>query len=1042
MKLSQNRPFSKLMAVVLSAALMLSGTTVFAAEGGTVLGASGAVLAPFALPVGMSGDSPANPADTEQKLIDAIAAAGTDPTTIYVSDITLTDEISIPDGKNLTIDGNGHTITQQAAWADACHFRIGTGTNPTTVTIENLTLVGAGANGGIVNQTGGDSTLNDVTIQNCGNFGGIFNGNQATLTMNGGAIQNCTAGSYSGGGGIRNAVGSVTLTGVTIENCTTTSDGGGIFNNGTLTINGGVTIENCTADSNGGGIYNYSYGTVTVESGGVLTLAGNTAAAGDDIYIFGGTFTNSGAIYVIGAGTIYGIINGNQPVTLVEIPDAGLRAALAASGINPVQGTLYNPAHLRSLTSLDASRMVISDATGIEYMTNLTRLNIGGNKLTELDVSPLTKLEYLVCEGNQLTALDVSGNTALEVLDCSNTGVTSLDVSALISLVALYCSDNQLTALDVSGLTKLEHLICYNNQLTALDVSALVKLEYLNCYNNQLTALDVSGLQNLISLSCNDNQLTALVVSGLTKLERLICNNNQLTALDVSGLTKLERLICYNNQLTALDVSALVKLEYLNCYNNQLTALNVSGLKNLIVLGCDGNRLTALDVSALTKLETLSCGGNRLTTLDVSNTALFEFSASNTDITTLNVTGLNNLQYLNLLNTLIPSEADIIGLNKSLTTDFYYSYRGGGSASHTITATAGPGGSISPSGNVSVAHGGMQGFDFTPDSGYRILQVFVDGVDIPAFAQSGMTAFYDVTEDHTIHVTFAPIGAAVHTITATAGAGGSISPSGSVLVPEGGSQSFTVTPDSGYKISGVTVDGVSHGAIGSYTFTNVTGGHAIHAAFTVTSSGNISDSGGSGGSDGGSSGGGSATATSTATTWLEQNTAGSLADGAKGRNQDHARTRSTGAYGVRASALKSLAGLRFEHDTVADGVVQVRLTIGNPEKITKDIMVSGYVKGGEVDRIRSHFEKWFQNKLRVIHMDQSEPWGQPVQVAARVDLTGMDTNNLYFYSYEKSTNTYRRIEKPAYWIDKNGYLRFTTELAGDIIISEGPLERK
>jgi len=351
---------------------------------------------------------------------------------------------------------------------------------------------------------------------------------------------------------------------------------------------------------------------------------------------------------------------------------------------------------------------------------------------------------------------------------------------------------------------------------------------------------------------------------------------------------------------------------------------------------------------------------------------------------------------------------------------------------------AGAGGSISPSGSVSVPHGGMQGFTITPDSGYEILQVFVDGVDEPDMAQSGMMAFFDVTEDHKIYVTFAPIGAAVHTITATAGMGGGISPSGSVLVAEGDSQSFAITPNSGCKISSVTVDGVSQGAIGSYTFTNVTGDHAIHAAFAaVTSAGSSSGDSGSGSSDTDYTG-----SPQSSTTWLEPIAAGTLADGAKGQNQSYARTRSTGAYGVRKAALAALAGLRYEHDTVADGAVQVRLTINNPEKITKDIMVSGYVKGGEVDRIRGYFEKWFKNKVRVIHMDQQEAWGQPVQIAAKVDLTGMDTSNFYFYSYDKATNTYRRIEKPAYWIDKNGYLRFTTEYAGDIIISKGPLERK
>lgn len=75
------------------------------------------------------------------------------------------------------------------------------------------------------------------------------------------------------------------------------------------------------------------------------------------------------------------------------------------------------------------------------------------------------------------------------------------------------------------------------------------------------------------------------------------------------------------------------------------------------------------------------------------------------------------------------------------------------------------------------------------------------------------------------------IGAAP-TITASAGAGGSISPGGSVTVPTGGNQTFTIAPDDGHIIASVTVDGVNRGAIPSYTFTNVTGDHTISAAFT------------------------------------------------------------------------------------------------------------------------------------------------------------------------------------------------------------------
>ena len=71
------------------------------------------------------------------------------------------------------------------------------------------------------------------------------------------------------------------------------------------------------------------------------------------------------------------------------------------------------------------------------------------------------------------------------------------------------------------------------------------------------------------------------------------------------------------------------------------------------------------------------------------------------------------------------------------------------------------------------------------------------------------------------------------TITATAGSGGSISPSGTVSVNYGGSQSFTITPNANYTIGSVVVDGSSAGAVTSYSFTNVTGNHSINVSFTA-----------------------------------------------------------------------------------------------------------------------------------------------------------------------------------------------------------------
>ena len=74
-------------------------------------------------------------------------------------------------------------------------------------------------------------------------------------------------------------------------------------------------------------------------------------------------------------------------------------------------------------------------------------------------------------------------------------------------------------------------------------------------------------------------------------------------------------------------------------------------------------------------------------------------------------------------------------------------------------------------------------------------------------------------------------GYSYYTIKATAGAGGSIAPSGNVSVREGRDQTFTITPDKGYAVANVKIDGKSIGAVKSYTFENVSRTHTIEVIF-------------------------------------------------------------------------------------------------------------------------------------------------------------------------------------------------------------------
>ena len=160
---------------------------------------------------------------------------------------------------------------------------------------------------------------------------------------------------------------------------------------------------------------------------------------------------------------------------------------------------------------------------------------------------------------------------------------------------------------------------------------------------------------------------------------------------------------------------------------------------------------------------------------------------------------------------------------------------------YTITAEAGAGGSIDPSGDVTVEKGASQTFTITPDEGYEIAEVVVDNSSVLDQLTGNRYTFTGVQENHTISVTFRATGGEpdpepeTYTITATAGEGGGITPTGSVTVDEGADQTFTITPSEGYEIADVVVDGVSVTVTdNSYTFTGVQADHTISVTFQKT----------------------------------------------------------------------------------------------------------------------------------------------------------------------------------------------------------------
>ena len=145
---------------------------------------------------------------------------------------------------------------------------------------------------------------------------------------------------------------------------------------------------------------------------------------------------------------------------------------------------------------------------------------------------------------------------------------------------------------------------------------------------------------------------------------------------------------------------------------------------------------------------------------------------------------------------------------------------------YIISVTQPTGGSISPEGEVEVEEGGTATFTATPESDCYTFSHWV--VDDENAGNTNPYVFTNVTANHTITAVF---DVNSYTISATAGANGTITPNGEVEVVCGENQSFTITADAGFEIADVLVDGISVGAVLVYTFTEVTENHTISATF-------------------------------------------------------------------------------------------------------------------------------------------------------------------------------------------------------------------
>lgn len=224
----------------------------------------------------------------------------------------------------------------------------------------------------------------------------------------------------------------------------------------------------------------------------------------------------------------------------------------------------FSPSEIANAKGIICDNKEISNLKGIQFFTEIWKLDCYYNNLKTIDLSHNKKLSYLNCHHNKLEKLDVSGLPQLKTFYCGSNELQSIDVRKNEKLKDFDCQDNHLDTLDVSQNKELVKLSCGSNNLTELDVSENKKLKTLGLYDNKLRNLNLGNQTELEWLSCGKNPLSVLDVSANTNLKTLLVPETNLTELNISANTNLKNLDVSNTNLTSLDATNNTALETFN----------------------------------------------------------------------------------------------------------------------------------------------------------------------------------------------------------------------------------------------------------------------------------------------------------------------------------------------------------------------------------------------------------------------------------------------------------------------------------------------
>ena len=286
-----------------------------------------------------------------------------------------------------------------------------------------------------------------------------------------------------------------------------------------------------------------------------------------------------------------------------------------------------------------------------EEALNIKSLDLENMGFTSIEgIRYFKNLETLDANQNNLKKIDVSGLKKLKYVYFNMNKVSSFICNDCPLLQSIMARSNNLSNVNLLGMkSSLQVLDLMQNNLVSLDLSDMKLLEYVAVGKNNLTSLNVQGCEKLSMFSCNDNKLTSLNLKGLKELLTFDCSNNVIQSLSLEDCTKLGMLnVSGNTIMKSLDLTNN-PIIHLTASNTNISSLQLASQKDVETLRVSDTQINSLDLAPYTALKNLECSNLSLESLDLSeNHELENLECVASGLKALDLKGKTKLVNVNL----------------------------------------------------------------------------------------------------------------------------------------------------------------------------------------------------------------------------------------------------------------------------------------------------------------------------------------------------------------------------------------------------------